>query len=326
MDRLSILISHLPHKQILFGRMSIVMILLIFVTILLWLQASEKKYFRISVIMSLLILNILIWKSMLWSDPVTFWILDVGQGDACVIEDGENSIIIDAGYAGFGRDNGKNIILPFLKKRGIRKLDLAVFSHPHSDHIGGFYTIFKEIEIKAVWDTRNCYKSSLYQAIQVRCDTDSIPVMFPQPGEIYGLGRLRMTILYPGDQIAGNVSNINNASLVIRIDIGNDSFLMTGDMEEEGENYLYNMDEIHDIDVIKLGHHGSITSSTDKFCQFVHARYGVISVGQKNKYGHPSTEIIRRWQSRNTRILRTDKDGAVRFETRGKGVRVSTMK
>ncbi|MBT3250969.1 MAG: DNA internalization-related competence protein ComEC/Rec2 [Candidatus Marinimicrobia bacterium] len=326
MNHISMFISDLPFRHIYLGEIPLILMSLIFITILLWISSINIKVLKLAIFSTLMILNIFMWKSMIYIDSVKFWFLDVGQGDACVIIDGKNTILIDAGYAGFGKDYGKYAILPFLKSEGINQLDLAVMTHPHADHIGGFRSIMKDIEVKAVWDTRNDYQSSLYDAIKLKCVEDEIPIDYPEPGNIYQIGRIRITILYPNESLSKSVHNINNASIVFRIDVDKDSFLFTGDIEKEGERYLYKLDEIKNVDLIKLGHHGSITSSTEKLCQLVRARFGIVSLGKNNKYGHPSIDVLERWESVDTYLYRTDLRGAVLAETDGKGLRLTAMK
>ena len=326
MNHISLFISDLPFRHIYLGEIPFILMCFIFISLLLWISSINKNSMKLAIFSTLLILNIFIWKSMIYIDSVKFWFLDVGQGDACVIIDGKNTILIDAGYAGFGKDYGKFAIIPFLKSEGINQLDLAVMTHPHADHIGGFRSILEDITIKTFWDTHNDYQSSLYNAIKVKCSEKNIPIDYPNPGNIYQIGRIKITILYPNESLSKSVHNINNASIVFRIDVDNDSFLFTGDMEKEGERFLYNLDEIKKVDLIKLGHHGSITSSTEKLCEEVRAKFGIVSLGKNNKYGHPSTVILERWKAVNTHLYRTDLKGAILVESDGNGLRLSTVK
>ncbi len=319
-------IHQLPYKKLPLGGIHPAILTGFLIMGILWIISVKKRYRKITWLYSLVFMNLLLWRGVFYEPPVRVWFLDVGQGDACIIRDGDHTILIDAGFGGFGRDYGMRVILPFLEYEGITGIDLAILSHPHADHIGGFYSVLEGVPVREVWDTQNRYESGLYKRMLRRCEELGIPVVHPQPGGVYRLGRCTFTVIYPDEMLAEKTRNVNDASLVIRVDQGKNSFLFTGDLEFSGESKIRSLSVLQDVDVIKIGHHGSGTSSIPVFCRKVNARYGVISVGRDNKYGHPSQSVIQRWESLGTTLYRTDQSGAVIFNSDGESLQVRTMK
>ena len=248
-----------------------------------------------------------------------------GLGDAYVIEDGEHTILVDAGYAGFGKDYGKRVVLPYLKHKGIEKIDLMVMTHPHADHIGGLETVLKKITIREIWDTHNDFESSVYDRILKGAEQNKSTIRYPQPGDIYQLGEMKLTILYPDFAIAMSMKNINNSSIVFRLDYKDHSFLFTGDAEIQAERILANLDSLLNVDVLKVGHHGSSTSSIMSMVNHVSPKYAVISVGENNRYGHPSEKIVQRWVDIGAEVFRSDESGAVIIAVDGEGMSINPM-
>lgn len=325
LDYISFGLEQLPQSKMMIGGISFVNLILILVFIIIICSFGYSNYRKRVLFAGLIITNIYIWQMIFINPPVQFTFLDVGQGDACIIEDGNHTILIDAGYCGFGKDYGKWVILPYLKYRGISKIDLAIMSHPHADHIGGFKTLVNEVDIGQVWDTHNDYQSKLYENILKKLNRDRIQIHIPKPGEIYELGELKFTILYPDSLHSVNARNINNASLVLRIDHRGNSFLFTGDAEEKAEKVYRKLGESIDVDVIKVGHHGSKTSSSQQIVDLCSAEIGIISCGKKNKFGHPSQMIIDRWENSGTIIYRTDKNGAVIVESKEESLELKVI-
>ena len=233
--------------------------------------------------------------------------------------------MVDAGYAGFGKDYGKRVVLPYLKHKGIDKIDLMVMTHPHADHIGGLETVLKNITISEIWDTHNDFESSVYDRILAGAELNKSYIRFLDPGDIYQLGEMKLTILYPDSAIAMSMKNINNSSIVFRLDYKDHSFLFTGDAEIQAERILANLDSLLNVDVLKVGHHGSSTSSIMSMVKHVSPKYAIISVGQNNRYGHPSEKIVQRWVDSDAIVFRTDKNGAVIIAVDGEGMSINPM-
>jgi competence protein ComEC len=286
---------------------------------------SLKRYFQQIIICSLILLNFTIYEKVFKSNNVRFVFFDVGQGDACLIYDKNNSILIDAGYAGFGKDYGKTVILPYMQSKGISNIDVAILSHPHADHIGGLYHLLKNTKIHEIWDTYHHYNSRLFHSILDIADSTNTTINYPQPGETYVLGELSLKVLFPNKSISTTIKNVNDASIVLRIDHGENSFLFTGDAEKFAEHIYGKLGELLDVDVVKVGHHGSKTSSSQKIIQSTSADAVVVSLGKGNKYGHPSTKILENWRNSGAEIFRTDLHGAIIIDSNGKELKFSKM-
>ncbi|NQU68440.1 MAG: DNA internalization-related competence protein ComEC/Rec2 [Candidatus Marinimicrobia bacterium] len=325
LNMFSEIIFLLPFRKLPLGGLSILTVIVIFVVLVLWVWSIERKSIGIAAMATLLFWNFQIWSTLFTGDDVKITFLDVGQGDSCIIQDDQITILIDAGYGGFGRDMGQQIILPFLAYEGIKNIDLLIMSHPHSDHIGGISAILESVPVNAIWSTFTDYKSQLNTSNLDLCKSKQIPIEYVNPGEIYQLGKLTLTCLYPTERIGKSARNVNNASIVLRIDHEENSILFVGDMESEGETWVTKIPTINQMDIIKIGHHGSTTSSTDLFCNQVDAKIGIISVGKNNKFRHPSQEIIDRWENQGTQIFRTDQTGAVTVISNGSSFTYSMM-
>ncbi|MCH8070172.1 MAG: DNA internalization-related competence protein ComEC/Rec2 [Candidatus Marinimicrobia bacterium] len=249
--------------------------------------------------------------------------LDVGQGDAILVRvptsDGLKTILIDAGMKSFSRDMGERIVLPVLKHFGIKEVDVMVMSHPHSDHIGGVETLLKNITIHEVWDTFFDYQSHIYQRILKKIDQDSISYQRMKRGLWENsFEPAQIFILHPDSLYAATETSANNASIVFKLVYGQVSFLFVGDLEKEGDEEMLQFGQILKTDVLKVGHHGSITSTTESFLNLVKPDYAVISVGDRNKFNHPSEIVLSRLKESGAEIYRTDIDHAIWFKSDGK--------
>jgi len=198
-------------------------------------------------------------------------------------------------------------------------------SHPHADHIGGLSSILNEIKIHQIWDTYNDYKSTMYEQYLSIIDSLEIPIVIPKSGDIYKMKDMYLTVIYPDSIQSMETYNINNASIVFRLNYFENSILFTGDAELEAEAIIDNVDDKLNVDIIKCGHHGSKTSSSPSIVNFTSAEYCVVSAGEGNRYNHPSEEIMNRWKSAGTEILRTDKNGAIMFFLNGTDITLETM-
>ena len=228
--------------------------------------------------------------------------LDVGQGDAILLRDGSKAILIDGGGWRTG-DLGGRVLLPALLAEGVRSLDAVVMTHPDRDHCGGLVDIAAYLPIREVWMgpgwEEDCGLSSLPGA----------PVRIVWAGDKEKVGRWNLRILHPEhDEIRGT----NERSLVIRAEAHGRSFLLTGDIESWAEMRLLSCCEKEvQVDVLKVAHHGSKTSSTESFLDTAQPRLALVSAGVKNLYHHPSPVILDRLAERGIRVLRTDRDGMV---------------
>lgn len=247
-------------------------------------------------------------------------VIDVGKADSIYIRCKDKNILIDAGE----RDIYKTVN-EYLRKNNVKELDLLVATHPHSDHIGGLPAIIDEFPIKRVImpeikedmiPTSHSYEN-LLQAL-IRKD---ITAEAPIPGTEFKIGDLSLTIIAPNS----HYDNLNNYSVVIKAVYKNQSFLFTGDAEEGSERDILKKEFDLESTVLKVGHHGSKTSSSQAFLDKVNAKYAVISVGEdRNKL--PKAQTVNRIKSMGTKLYRTDLDGTVIFLTDGEEIEVITEK
>ncbi len=251
--------------------------------------------------------------------------IDVGQGDGALIEfPNGQTMLIDAGMKAEEYDAGERIVTPFLKRRGISTIDYLVASHPHGDHIGGAPYVFKEFDVKEVIESGQPARDPIYleyiQSIKnEKCKTTNVR-MRDSP---LSIGGAKLYFLYPTETFIDKDTthaheNLNNTSVVFKLCFGETSVLFTGDAERESEEEMIRLHgNFLEATILKTGHHGSITSSTEEFVNLVKPKYAIISCGLNNKFNHPSDEVMERFRAMNVETLRTDEEGAIIFETNG---------
>lgn len=249
---------------------------------------------------------------------VTF--LDVGQGDAMFLEfpDGKN-MLIDGGPQMFNGNAGARFLVPFLKAKGISRIDAVVLSHPHSDHAGGLPTVLRQFAVGKVIDAGSYAKSSVIEEYGRLLDSLRLSHPTLNAGKcIDGITDMRLYVLHPSGPFAivdsSGRDGLNNCSVVVRAVYGETSALFAGDAEQEAEEKMIRIyGGFLKSDLLKVGHHGSLTSSSNEFIDAVSPKAAVISVGRNNKFHHPSEVVLERFAERRVRTYRTDMDNAVVF-------------
>lgn len=261
---------------------------------------------------------------------VTF--LDVGQGDSAVIETPTGAVIVvdGGGLVGSPTDIGKRVLLPFLKARRLRKVSLVVLSHPHPDHFGGLAAGLAGSHVDTVWDSGLGRKENVRGTYQLWLSSmERQRASFAPLEDICGahvLDGVRIEVLAPCPAFAADRS-ANDNSIVLRITYGDRSVLFVGDAEHEEENVLLRQHrEKLRSDVLKVGHHGSRTSTSGAFLAAVSPRIAVISCGVRNRFGHPYPTTLRTLAEAGIDVLRTDRRGAVTVESDGRALTVRTAK
>jgi competence protein ComEC len=251
---------------------------------------------------------------------VTF--LDVGQGDAAVLQfpTGE-TVIVDAGPAAPGFDAGERNVAPFLRRSGISVIDAIITTHPHADHLGGVPYLLKNFNVKKTIDPGQLTDSRLFGEYEtLRKHIPHVPV---RAGTMMTFGNARLYLLHPVDRFidadsSDGYSDLNGSSVVFKLQYGNTSLLFTGDAEVEAEEHLTRVyGDFLRSDLLKAGHHGSSTSSSEPFISYVTPAHAVISVARFNKFRHPSKRVIERLAKSGAAVHRTDQEGAIVFVSDG---------
>lgn len=252
---------------------------------------------------------------------VTF--LDVGQGDASVVRlPGGRVMLIDGGAR-----RGRTVVAPYLWSRGIRKLDYMVLSHPHPDHYGGLEYILDKFDVGEVWMNGRVYAESNGFFRKVRDKGINYKIL--SRGDAFEADGYAIHVLHPYDEFnaaspQGMQPGENNESLVLRIEADGVSVLFTGDIEKEAEADLVYLGGWLAVDIMKVPHHGSRTSSSEAFLRMVGPQIAVASAGRNNSFGHPHPDIVNRFESAGIKFLRTDNSGAVTISSNGGVLKIST--
>lgn len=244
---------------------------------------------------------------------VTF--LDVGQGDCTIFRTGDHVMMMDTGDNGTGDE-----VVAYLEQEGIDSLDYLILTHPDSDHIGGADNVLEAVEVETVLmpDVPNDTKT--YDEVIQDIDYYEIDVIYPQPEEVYTLGEAEFMILSPEPEIITG-EYVRGMSVGIKLVHGENSFVLTGDAEEDAELAMVERfgDKL-ECDVLKLGHHGSSTSTTDEFLAVTNPSWGIISCGVGNSYGHPHAETLAKMEDDDVIVYRTDTMGTIIAISDGKDI------
>ena len=275
-----------------------------------------KKYF----LPILILLFLLSFTSGLSAqDTVSIYFLDVGQGDSSIIITPDDRVVmIDSGP-------NESLILRYLQNLGISQIDLLIATHAHADHITGMDKIIAKYKPKAFIDPGIPHTTATYQRMITAIDKYNINYYEGISRKI-NLGSLSFTILPPAIPLIKG-SELNNNSVVVRLDFKEFSILFTGDIEKEREGQLLTKSRSNlNVDILKVGHHGSSSSSSPLFIKSVGPKIAVICCGQGNKYGHPHQETISLLQSLGIEIHRTDLNGTILVKTDGIDYQVFTEK
>lgn len=260
---------------------------------------------------------------------VTF--LSVGQGESTLVKfPGGKTMLIDGG--GFYKDSfdvGRMVIRPYLLSQGIKKIDYMLMTHPHPDHMSGLMHILKEFELGEVWTSNDPATTEKHRAfIKLIRERNIAQRIVSGKHPDIEIGGVIVNFLMPNDNISAKGSSnseVNNRSVVIKMSYGSSSILLAADMEAGAENRLLLSGRNIKADVIKVGHHGSMTSSTAEFIKAVSPGYAVFTVGYNNRFKFPRDEIVKRYLDGGAAIYRTDLQGAISFVSDGNDLEVSTF-
>ena len=249
-------------------------------------------------------------------------VFDVGQADALFIQtpDGTN-FFYDTGLKSFFHDSGSRVLEPELRSMGIDHIDAIIHSHPHADHIGGTKHLMETFSVGAIYQPEFDYESEVYKNMMAAAEENEIPVYHVTLGDLIELTpEIRLFVLAPHNRLTG--TDPNTWSAVIRLQYGETSVLLTGDATRQTEEYLVNdYGSFLDVDLLKVGHHGSSTSSTSEFLEKVRPEKSVASLALESRFGHPHHQAAWNLVESGTRLRYTSLQGAVRYVSCGRELR-----
>ncbi|WP_027407865.1 DNA internalization-related competence protein ComEC/Rec2 [Anoxybacteroides tepidamans] len=286
-----------------------------------FMQMEQKQYRSLLWIAAVVFLHMIVPYFNRYGEVV---VLDVGQGDCIYIElpYRKGVYLIDTGgemklskQPWQKRQKewsvGNNIVIPFLKAKGIRKLDRLIITHGDADHMGAAIEVINAIQVKEMLIGKGGAQQPLQMSLIAAAKKQGVAIREVGRGEGWEAGSAIFYVLNPSDE--KELSTDNNRSVVVYAKLGALSWLFTGDLEKEGEEKLIRAFPHLRVDILKVGHHGSATSTSEHFLQTIQPKIAVISVGKNNRYHHPHPDVIERLQKHHIKVLRTDQHGAIQY-------------
>lgn len=238
--------------------------------------------------------------------------INVGQGDGILIEQGTHDMLIDA-----GTNEDEKLMVDYLSKEGIKHLDYVVGTHPHEDHIGGLDAVIKNFDIGTLYMPQVSTTTATFKDVVTAIKAKNLKITTPHPGDAFKLGNANCEILAPN---SSKYNDMNDYSIVIKLTYGSNKFLFTGDAQTLSENEILAKSFDVSADVLKLGHHGSHTSTSTTFLDKVHPKYAIVSCGKDNDYGHPHDITMKKLEKMHIPLYRTDETGTIICTSDGKNI------
>ena len=312
-ERLSIVLSNINLFQITLCHVNILIFILYYIVIIVVLYMLNKgKY---SYIVLLIILIIIHYNYRLIDSSYYYVMLDVKQGDSSllILPNNRCNIMIDTGGI-YNNDLTSNVLIPSLKSRGIRKLDYIIITHGDYDHMGEAINLVNDFKVDNV----------VFNIGDINSIESSIISVLEKKNIKYyiGLDKLKInnnTLYFLNTK---EYDNENDDSNVLYFNLDIFKFLLLGDAGIDKEKDILNTYNLPNIDVLKVGHHGSKTSSSKEFINEINPKYSIISVGKNNRYGHPNKEVLDNLE--NSKIYRTDQDGSIMFKIKNNKLKIET--
>lgn len=296
------------------------------VAIAAFVAAASARFSARPALVGALAIGAMLWHPLMPTRArreIELHMLDVGQGDALALRTTRgNWVLFDAGRAWRTGDAGRSVIVPYIARRG-GKVAAFVLSHPHNDHVGGASTILHALRPATFHDPGFVAPTGSYADALVAAMRAGTRWARVRPGDSLVVDGLAISFLAPDSVWAATLTDPNEASAVARIRFGAVRFLLVGDAEKELERWLVSRDSsaLH-TDILKVAHHGSSTSTTERFLSAARPRVALISVGRENGYRHPSPAVVQRLERTGAAVYRTDEMGTVIVSTDGRRIRV----
>jgi competence protein ComEC len=298
----------------------------------------HKRWIAPALISSLALFTIVCrqpWKPLIRPAQLELTAIDVSQGDSLLVvfPDGETMLVDAGGFPGFERmkrkpqlDIGEDVVSPYLWSRRIQRLDYAVLTHGHSDHMGGLAAILDNFRPRKLWIGAEP-ETPGWEAIKRTAARDSVPIVaLNRAAAPFSIGGARVRVLAPATDYVMGDSAANDDSLVLEIRYGRRGVLLTGDAERPIEDDLVSSGLLQPVTLLKIGHHGSKTSSSEEFLNRTAPEFALISDGYLNQFHHPHPTVLARLTEHHTGIFRTDHRGLITFRTDGDKVEVETFR
>ena len=244
--------------------------------------------------------------------------IDVGQADSALIECDGKTMMIDGGNVA-----DSNVVAAYLKKEDVTELNYVVCSHAHEDHVGGLSGALSVTKADNIYAPKTEANTKAYKNFKKKAEEQNVEIKHPNVGDEIQLGSSTVEFLGPVDE---NGKDLNSTSIVLKITYGNTSFLFTGDAESDEEEEILNSGADLKSMVLKVGHHGSRTSTSYPFLREVMPQYAVISVEKGNSYGHPNEETLSKLSDAGVEVYRTDESGDIVMTSDGNNISITTSK
>jgi len=284
--------------------------------------SKQRKWIFIAVIF---LSSIFISLGKQSSNKLIITFFDCGLGDLALIQTPQNeTIFIDTGPPEKTVNSFLRSALPYLQKNGIKSINHVLITHAHNDHYGGVFSVFENVEVKNLITTDEFQNRKIWDSIAGIVETERCSVLTILDTTHINFDKINFKIIHPDRSYKDN--NINNLSIVVRLDYGELSVLFTGDLEHEGEEYLLdNYPEFLDCDVLKIGHHGSKTASSPDFIKAVDPQYAIISTAKKNRFNFPHQITLEKYEFLEQNLMITGYDGACQIVSDGNSAKITTF-
>lgn len=268
---------------------------------------------RIAILLFPALLSIVMAKSEETVAGARVEILDVGQGDAILLRSGDGSVLVDSGGRAGDARFGRNVLVPMLLDRGVRRLDAVAISHPDPDHCGGMSSVVEHLAVGELWISRRHLEHPCAADLVERAEQRGTLVIFVDSARLIEWSGMAFRPIIP--RLRFKRSPVNNSSVVFHVTLGEHSLLLTGDIEKDAEKLLSEEESPRlRAEILKVAHHGSRSSSTGPFLEAVSPRMAVISSGRNNRFGHPHDDVVGRLRETTPVIRGTHRSGSIRID------------